>query len=70
MDGKTRLVRDDQTHILVHSNRSHNYLPGVYSDQPYEYVAVQRHMYVRTRHTHPDGSVFFEWEKPRGTKIG
>jgi hypothetical protein len=26
------------------------------------------HRYVRTNHTHPDGSVYFEWDKPKGTK--
>lgn len=27
------------------------------------------YIYRRTRHTHPDGSVFFEWDKPKGSKI-
>lgn len=27
-------------------------------------------LYVRTKHTHPDGSVYFEWDKPKGTKSG
>jgi hypothetical protein len=30
---------------------------------------ITTHRYVRTNHTHPDGSVYFEWDKPRGTKI-
>lgn len=32
------------------------------------YTMVQ-HRYVRTNHTHPDGSVYFEWDKPKGTKF-
>jgi hypothetical protein len=28
-------------------------------------LAPKTHVYNRTRHTHPDGSVFFEWSKPR-----
>lgn len=27
------------------------------------------HTYRRTNHTHPDGSVYFEWDQPRGTKF-
>ena len=32
------------------------------------YEMVQ-HRYVRTNHTHPDGSIYFEWDKPKGTKF-
>jgi hypothetical protein len=28
-----------------------------------------QHEYRMTRHTHPDGSVYFEWSQPRGTRI-
>lgn len=33
-------------------------------------VNTVRSTYVRTTHTHPDGSVFFEWDRPRGSKSG
>jgi hypothetical protein len=25
--------------------------------------------YRKTQHTHPDGSVYFEWDQPKGTKF-
>lgn len=35
--------------------------------KPLPYKIVYYH---QTNHTHPDGSVFFEWSEPRGTKTG
>jgi len=47
---------------------------GVYSNptEPINEMSMmsQTVRYQRTRHTHPDGAVFYEWDQPRGTSVG
>jgi hypothetical protein len=33
-----------------------------------EVIPMQTYRYVKTKATHPDGSVYFEWDKPKGTR--
>ena len=68
-DGKVRAIADDQYLIVVAVDNRKN-IP--YDWTPPSYVgdlSIRKHIYRKTRHTHPDGSVFFEWDQPKGSKI-
>lgn len=54
---KTREVRDHERAIVIASALPHATLADYY-DTTTEFT-VGRHVYYRTNHTHPDGSVFF-----------
>lgn len=70
MDGKVREVKDNEYTIVVAFRKKN---APLYMDPSDNYslvpVAYGKHLYNRTRHTHPDGSVFFEWDQPKGTKF-
>ena len=68
MDGKTRLARDDVFVITT----THLNTKGLWAEDDSDPNLLTRsslHIYRRTPYVHPDGSVFFEWEKPKGTRI-
>jgi hypothetical protein len=69
-DGKVKHVQDNQYTILINSVNGSNLFKDYNSPVVTAPITVQTHIYRRTQHTHPDGSVFFEWDKPRGTKTG
>lgn len=58
--GKRLALSRDMTSITIPTMKKDN------GPWPYEMV---KHHYRRTNHTHPDGSVYFEWDQPRGTKF-
>lgn len=67
-NGKKKVVKDDINNLVVDYFNS----KGVWAidqNDPAIESNTSRHVYYRTRHTHPDGSVFFEWSKPRGTRV-
>lgn len=68
---KKLAVPDDQYMIAVPVNNMTNYRSQASFDSlpPYAQIETRTHYYRRTNHTHPDGSVFFEWEKKKGSKI-
>ena len=72
MDGKVREARDDMSVIQVQytpkAKEKYRYWNPADNYAPVE-VWAQSTLYRRTRFVHPDGSVFFEWDKPKGTKI-
>lgn len=63
-DGKVRYVRDDERAIAVAVLGKKNFFFDV-DVYPTDTIQFKTHMYHRTNHTHPDGSVFFEWSVPR-----
>jgi hypothetical protein len=68
MDGKVHEGRDDCTVVTVSNMPAlafQNVQPGDYNAP----VNMKNTNYYRTPHTHPDGSVFFEWGQPKGTRI-
>lgn len=72
MDGKTLTLAKQEQVILV-DQLADELQPydwsGVAANHPIT-PNVVRLQYRRTQHTHPDGSVFYEWDQPRGTKSG
>lgn len=66
--GKTREVRDDQHTVTVSYMRDNSVRPFDYTD-PMSLMNMGTTTYSKTRHTHPDGSVYFEWDKPRGSRL-
>lgn len=64
-DRKTALVRDTEDIVVVASLEG----PSVWMADPSVSLSLKKYVYRKTKATHPDGSVFFEWDKPRGTKI-
>lgn len=73
-DGKVYDIDPTQNVIVVSAvaDPSNLYQYGVDAGDTYPMVGLNtvQCFYKRTKHTHPDGSVFFEWDKPRGTKSG
>lgn len=66
-DGKIIDVPNhEKTIITSHIEDIRSYPASGYPTQ----IPVVNAYYHITPHTHPDGSVFFEWEKPRGAKSG
>jgi hypothetical protein len=68
-DGKTRTVPDDQYLIMVMVDNKKNLYGKLDFPTYVGDLTVRQHVYRKTRHTHPDGSVFFEWDKKKGTRI-
>jgi hypothetical protein len=65
-DGKIVHIPDQENYWLVESLADPiNY----YSDDLSEIRSIKS-VYRRTHHTHPDGSVYFEWDKPKRTRTG
>ena len=71
-DGKVKHVQDHFTEIQVALTKPR--LTYLDADNPYidgnmlNYGPLTA-IYRKTRHTHPDGSVFFEWDKKKGSRI-
>lgn len=61
------LVKDGEYAITVAEPNEKFWIDMLPNTHPTA-VAVKQHLYVRTKHTHPDGSVFFEWSRPKGSK--
>jgi hypothetical protein len=66
--GKIVSVGDNEQVVIV-QNLARNPM-DTYKEKGLLKIETVESYYRRTKHTHPDGSVFFEWEKPRGTKSG
>lgn len=69
-DGKTRQVADHESMVLVSVVEKKALFEELFnSKDPLAVMpSYKTYRYRRTNHTHPDGSVFFEWDKPRGSK--
>jgi hypothetical protein len=70
--GKIYAVADKEHYVVVYGNRPGTLHLANDSYYPNQYTLAMntpKYVYVRTHHTHPDGSVYFEWDKPKGTKI-
>jgi hypothetical protein len=65
-NGKVLIVQDSESSIILAKMK-----PGARAvwaqDSPVSLTPMpyDNHIYYRTKHTHPDGSVFFEWSRPR-----
>lgn len=60
---KTVLVPEHQEYIVFakpDKMSAEVYYPGSNLRSPV-HMEIEKHVYRRTRHTHPNGSVFFEW---------
>jgi hypothetical protein len=67
-DGKIYIVPENELYIK-YASVPKNLFFGEYSQGPIETTpTIKTEVYQRTHHTHPDGSVFFEWSKPRRKK--
>lgn len=64
--GRVYNIRPDDDRILLSKQPNHFAARsdrfGAFPDEP---IKVDYYTYVRTRHSHPDGSIYFEWDKPR-----
>jgi len=67
-NGKVREVRDSESFILVNEFKTNTWR-DMMTANPTSAIMYNTYRYYRTNHTHPDGSVFFEWDKPPGTRI-
>lgn len=70
-DGKTKEVADHEHVVLVSTMNQKFLFEELFDSSNPTAVAptYKTYRYRRTNYMHPDGSVFFEWDKPRGTKI-
>lgn len=71
LDGKVmhRVLKPGETTIMT-ARPTNNFFAATAADQPVGTgYALNVETYVKTHHTHPDGSVFFEWNRPRGTRF-
>ena len=70
MDGKVREVRDSPSMQAIETvYRGSPNTHSVFISATTLQEATKKALYYRTQHTHPDGSVYFEWSKPKGTKL-
>jgi hypothetical protein len=67
-DGKVKHMADHMIDVRV-AVPINNYVASSVTS-PTAPITINQTRYVRTKHTHPDGSVYFEWDQPRGTPTG
>lgn len=69
-NGRTREVADHEYVVIVNTmNRKTMFEELFNSNNPSAVMPTYKtHRYYRTKHTHPDGSVFFEWDKPKRSR--
>lgn len=60
LHNKKRMVPNGQTRVSIMKPVQMNLLDYTVPVDPLAPMPPQGHYYI-TRHTHPDGSVFFEW---------
>lgn len=76
-DGKVRVVPDNRDRILVATTKTKfdykndPWEPLVYAEETYSMrmytITINGRSYTAPA-MHPDGSVYFEWDKPRGSR--
>jgi len=66
-NGKVLMVKDSEQTITVAEPNSKFWVDMSDSTYP-PAIGVTQHLYYRTKHTHPDGSVFYEWYRPKGSR--
>jgi len=71
-DGKVLDLDPTETMVVTETLADELHMYDWNTDGTYPTVAPKtvRAHYRRTQHTHPDGSVYFEWTMPKGTKSG
>jgi hypothetical protein len=66
-DGKVKDLDPSMTRIVVAHPPKMSFFDELM--EPSMPMVIKKTMYTRTNHTHPDGSVFYEWDQKKGTKI-
>lgn len=67
-DGKIKHLGDSMDYIVMATYAGNIYTAAASNLTGPVAMTNENHVYRKTRHTHPDGSVYFEWDKPKGTK--
>lgn len=66
-DGKIRVMKDTAQEVTVYSNK--NPMATLWNDSQLNPEIERLYLYRRTNCTHPDGSVYFEWDRPKGSRF-